>query len=325
MSYTVEIKEEISNIKSSKSETIAELSAYIRNNGYINNNSIMLSTENHFLIKRIIEEIKNLYDIDLKEQVVENLNFSKKDLYQIKITEKVDKICKDLGIYDENGNYLDVVPNYIVGANEEIRAYLRGIFFASGSINDPKKSRYHMELLTIRPEEAVFVQKLLNLFELNAKILGREKGYMIYIKEAEKISDFIKILGANKAVMYYENVRIYRDQKNKTNRLNNCEQANMDKVFETAREQLIQIEIIEKNDGVMLLDDRTKQTLEYRKKYPEASLKELAEIISIETGKKITKSGLNHRMRKIKELSTRFKERDKENNELVNKKYTVKR
>ena len=314
MSYTVEIKEEISNIKSSKSETIAELSAYIRNNGYINNNSIMLSTENHFLIKRIIEEIKNLYDIDLKEQVVENLNFSKKDLYQIKITEKVDKICKDLGIYDENGNYLDVVPNYIVGANEEIRAYLRGIFFASGSINDPKKSRYHMELLTIRPEEAVFVQKLLNLFELNAKILGREKGYMIYIKEAEKISDFIKILGANKAVMYYENVRIYRDQKNKTNRLNNCEQANMDKVFETAREQLIQIEIIEKNDGVMLLDDRTKQTLEYRKKYPEASLKELAEIISIETGKKITKSGLNHRMRKIKELSTRFKERDKENN-----------
>ena len=129
---------------------------------------------------------------------------------------------------------------------------------------------------------------------------------MIYIKEAEKISDFIKLLGANNAVMYYEDVRIYRDQKNKTNRLNNCEQANMDKVFETAAEQLKQIEVIEKNDGIMLLDDRTKQTLEYRKKYPEASLKELAEIISLETGKNITKSGLNHRMRKIKELSTRF-------------------
>ena len=306
MTFTIQIKEEISKIKSTKSETIAELSAYIKNNGHIKDNTITLSTENHFLIERIKEEIKDLYDEEPKEEIIGNQNFSKKILYQITISKKVDNILKDLGIIDENGEKLDVVPKYIVGANEEIRAYLRGIFFATGSISDPKKSRYHLELLSYTPEEAVFVQKLLNIFELNAKILAREKGYMIYIKEAEKISDFIKLLGANNAVLYYENVRIYRDQKNKTNRLNNCEQANMDKVFETANEQLRQIEIIEENDGVMLLDDRTKQTLEYRKKYPEASLKELAEIISLETGKTITKSGLNHRMRKIKDLSTRF-------------------
>ena len=306
MTFTIQIKEEISKIKSTKSETIAELSAYIKNNGHIKDNTITLSTENHFLIDRIKEEIKDLYDEEPKEEIIGNQNFSKKILYQITISEKVDTILKDLGIIDENGEKLDVVPKYIVGANEEIRAYLRGIFFATGSISDPKKSRYHLELLSYTPEEAVFVQKLLNIFELNAKILAREKGYMIYIKEAEKISDFIKLLGANNAVLYYENVRIYRDQKNKTNRLNNCEQANMDKVFETANEQIRQIEVIEENDGVMLLDDRTKETLEYRKKYPEASLKELAEIISLETGKTITKSGLNHRMRKIKDLSTRF-------------------
>jgi DNA-binding protein WhiA len=306
MTFTIKIKEEISKIKSTKSEVIAELSAYIRNNGHIKDNVITLSTENHFLLERIKEEVNDMYDINAQEEIIENLNFSKKNLYQLTISEKVETILKDLGIIDEEGNHLDVVPKYIVGANEEIRAYIRGIFFASGSINDPKKSRYHLEILSSTPEEAVFVQKLLNIFELNAKILSREKGYMIYIKEAEKISDFIKLLGANNAVMYYEDVRIYRDQKNKTNRLNNCEQANMDKVFETAAEQLKQIEVIEKNDGIMLLDDRTKQTLEYRKKYPEASLKELAEIISLETGKNITKSGLNHRMRKIKELSTRF-------------------
>ena len=306
MTFTIQIKEEISKIKSTKSETIAELSAYIKNNGHIKDNTITLSTENHFLIDRIKEEIKDLYDEEPKEEIIGNQNFSKKILYQITISEKVDTILKDLGIIDENGEKLDVVPKYIVGANEEIRAYLRGIFFATGSISDPKKSRYHLELLSYTPEEAVFVQKLLNIFELNAKIIAREKGYMIYIKEAEKISDFIKLLGANNAVLYYENVRIYRDQKNKTNRLNNCEQANMDKVFETANEQLRQIEVIEENDGVMLLDDKTKETLEYRKKYPEASLKELAEIISLETGKTITKSGLNHRMRKIKDLSTRF-------------------
>ena len=129
---------------------------------------------------------------------------------------------------------------------------------------------------------------------------------MIYIKEAEKISDFLKIIGASKAVLYFENVRIYRDQKNKTNRLNNCEQANIDKVIETASTQLKQIQIIEDNDGLALIDEKTKEALEYRKKYPEASLKELAEIISLETNKKITKSGLNHRMRKLKELAENF-------------------
>ena len=305
MSYSVKIKEEISTIKSTKSELIAELSAYIRNNGTITKKEITLSTENHFIIERIISSIKILFDINVKEEKINNLNFSKKPLFQIVISQKIEKIINNLCLED------DVVPEYIVGGNEEIRAYLRGTFLSSGSINDPKTSRYHMEILTIQPDEAVFIQKLLNIFDLNAKILGREKGYMIYIKEAEKISDFIRILGANKAVLYYENVRIYRDKKNKTNRLNNCEQANMDKVFLTANEQLRQIEIIEENGGVMLLDDKTKIALEYRKKYPEASLKELAEIISLETSRPLTKSGISHRMRKIKELAEKL-EKSKE-------------
>ena len=163
-----------------------------------------------------------------------------------------------------------------------------------------------MELLISTPEEAVFVQKLLNIFDLNAKILNRDKGYMIYLKEAEKISDYIKILGANEAVLYFENVRIYREQKNKTNRLNNCEQANIDKVVATATKQLEQIKIIEETSSVDLLDDKTRETLEYRKKYPEASFQELSEIISLETGKPITKSGLNHRLRKIKSLADKL-------------------
>lgn len=306
MSYTITIKEEISEIKNTKSEMIAELSGYIRNNGTITDNKIAITTENKFLVERVTNHLKNLYDVTPKIEIIENLNFSKNDLYQITIENNLKVILKDLCIFDEENNYIETVPTYLIGANEEIRAYIRGVFFATGSINDPKTSRYHMELLVSRPEEAVFVQRLLNIFDLNAKILNREKGYMIYIKEAEKISDFIKIIGANKAVMYYENVRVYRDQKNKTNRLNNCEQANMDRIFETANEQLEQIKIIEENDGLMLLDDKTKEALEYRKKYPEASLKELAEIISLETTKSITKSGLNHRMRKIKDLAQRL-------------------
>ena len=310
MSFTTTIKEEISTIESSSSEKIAELSGYIRNNGIISNDKITMTTENNFIVERVTNSIKDIFDVNTKVDTIENLNFSKNALYQITIKDDLVNILKTLGIKEDN-KYLDTVPNYIVGANEEIRGYLRGVFLSSGSINDPKKSRYHMELLINKPEESVFVQKLLNIFDLNAKILNRDKGYMIYIKEAEKISDFLKILQANNAVMYYEDVRVYRDKKNKTNRLNNCEQANMDKIIENATSQLEDIEVIEKNDGVVLLDDKVKEALEYRKKYPETSLKELAEIISLETNKSITKSGLNHRLKKLKDLADNFRKMNK--------------
>lgn len=176
------------------------------------------------------------------------------------------------------------------------------MFLCQGSINDPKTSQYHMELLIDKPQEAVFIQKLLNIFDLNAKILNRYNGYMIYIKEAEKISDYLKILKANQAVLYFENVRIYHQEKNKANRLNNCEQANMDKIFFTANSQLKDIEKLQELDLIDTLDDKLKLVIDYRLKYKEASLAELSEIISKETNDKITKSGLNHRFRKIKEI-----------------------
>lgn len=306
MSFTTKIKNEISEIDGTKSEIIAELSGIVRNNGYVNNNSLYLTTENKIIADKITQLFKDIYEIDLEQEIKEILNFSKKKLYQLSIKTNLDFILEDLGYMDKDGNYLDTPPNYIVGANEEIRAYLRGAFLCIGSINDPKTSRYHMELLISKPKEAIFIQKLLNIFDLNAKILTRNKGYMIYIKEAEKISDYLKILRANKAVLYFENVRVYHEQKNKANRLNNCEQANIDKVISSATSQLDQIKIIKDNLGESLLDDKTKEALEYRLKYPESSLKELSEIITIETGKPISKSGLNHRFRKIKELAERL-------------------
>ena len=315
MSFTSSIKEEISLINNTKSEMIAELSGFIRNNGYFLDETMILTTESISTLERVKAFIKDLYNYDVEIQVIDNLNFSKRDLYSITFDEIQDKLLKDIAYLDENGKEIKTPPTYIVGGNEEIRSYLRGVFLSCGSINDPKTSRYHLELLIEKPDEAVFVQKLINLFDLNSKILKRDKGYMIYIKEAEKISDFIKIIGANKAVLYYEDVRIYRDKKNQTNRLNNMEQANMDKVIQTANTQLEEIKTIEELGSIELLDEKTRQALEYRKKYPEVSLKELAEIISVETGKSITKSGLNHRFRKIKELSDRLIKLENKKNE----------
>lgn len=306
MSYTTQIKNEISKIYNTKSETIAELSGFIRNNGYLDNNFLYLTTENEVILERLIGFINDLYDVKPRIESRDNMNFSKNKLNVLIVDEKVPFILQDVGYFDSENAYLETPPTYIVGANEEIRAYLRGVFLCQGSINDPKTSQYHMELLIDKPQEAVFIQKLLNIFDLNAKILNRYNGYMIYIKESEKIGDYLRIIRANKAVLYFENIKIYHQEKNKANRLNNCEQANIDKVIQTANEQLKYIEVIEENMGLNLLDDKTKEALEYRKKYPEASLKELSEIISLETGKPITKSGLNHRFRKIKELAIKF-------------------
>ena len=131
---------------------------------------------------------------------------------------------------------------------------------------------------------------------------------MVYIKEAEKIGDFLRIIEANDAVMYYEDIRIYRDHKNMTNRLNNMEQANTEKIINSCNNQIEDIELIFDKLGKDSLDDKTLIAATYRIKYPESSLQELSEIMSLEIGKPITKSGLNHRMRKIKEIASRLKE-----------------
>ena len=310
MSYTTKIKNEAATVDITTSEIVAELSGFIRNNMVIRENNITLSSENKTIIDRMNKYIEDIFKITPKIEIRNSTNFSKRDLYFLLVPYNKD-ILTTVG-YSENEVYLDTPPEYIVGGNEEIRAYLRGVFFHSGSINDPKTSRYHMEILVLEPEEAIFVQKLLNIFDLNAKILNRDKGYMIYIKEADKISDFIKIIGASGAVLYFENVRIYRDKKNKTNRLNNCEQANTDKIILSATKQLDDIKLIEETASISLLDEKEVIVLNYRKKYPEISLKDLAQIISLETTKSITKSGLNHRLHKITNLAERIRKNLKE-------------
>ena len=154
---------------------------------------------------------------------------------------------------------------------------------------------------------ANFISQKLNEYKLKSKVIKRENKYMIYIKEAEKISDFLRIIKANKAVLYYEDIRIYRDYKNMTNRLNNCEQANIDKMILTATSQIEDIELIDEKGSLDLLPDKVKEVAIYRKKYPEVSLLELSKIITLETGNEVTKSGIYHRMKKINELANKIR------------------
>lgn len=311
MSFATKVKNEICKLEYSSSEAIAELSAFFRNNAVYDGKKIELLTENLCIVERITHLVKELYNVNVLCEEKKNNNFTKNNLFLLTITEKVKLILKDLSVMSENGFYL-VEPNeYIIESEEDERSYLRGTFLAKGSINDPKTSRYHLEFLIDTLEEAETVQYLLDLFYLNAKILTREKGYMVYLKEAEKISDFLRIINATNALLYFEDIRIFRDNMNMTNRLNNMEQANIDKVVETATNQVEQITYIEKKLGLEALDDKTLELAKYRLKYPESSTKELSSIISMETGHAITKSGINHRFRKIKELYYKLIESEK--------------
>ena len=311
MSFTSEIKNETSMLNLTQSEKIAELSAFIRSNGKIFDDYIELYTENIKIAKRMFSFIKDLYNVNCEIENRSNQLFTKKNIYYVYIKEKKQMILEDLSIIDQNGNYLETVSEYIVGSLDEIKAYIRGSFYARGSINDPKTSQYHLEFLYDNKFEAVFIQRLLNEFELNAKILMREKKYMVYIKDSDDISDFLKLIGASQGVMYYENIRALKEQKNITNILNNCEQANTDKILMSSNEQIKDINLIVEKLGEEFLDEKLLEAANYRCKYPESSLLELSEIMSMETGKNITKSGLNHRFRKIKEIASRLRSNDK--------------
>ena len=301
MSFTTTVKNEISSLNFSILENIAEISGFIRSSSKFSLDKIEISSENIKVAKRLYVLIKTVYGATATLESRRMANFASKKMYVVTVTSKVSTILSDISLIDENNNFLEYPKDYIVGSVEEMKAYLRGTFLARGSINDPKTS-YHLELLYDNKYEAVFVQRLLNQFDMNSKILMRDVKYMVYIKEAEKISDFLKIINAPSSVLYYENVRIHKEQKNNTSRLNNREQANTDKIIATATFQIKEIEYIDSVLGIDFLDEKLKETAVYRLKYPEASLSELSEIMTLETGKSVSKSGLNHRFRKIKEM-----------------------
>lgn len=303
MSFTSTTKTEVSKLNLNKAETISELSALIKNIGTINN-SIKITTENASLARMLFSIIKETYSVTSKVTVRQGYNFQKNYLYILEIKDKIQEIVSDLNL-----DNLDYNSNYLLDDISLKRAYLTGVFLAVGSINDPKKSRYHLEFIISNEQYGYFVCNLLNSFNLNSKMIKRENKYMVYIKEAEKIADFLRIINATNSLLYYENIRIYRENKNMTNRLNNCEQANVDKIIMTASLQIKDIELIKENGLYDTLDDKLKDVCKYRLEYPEVSLQELSEIMSSELETKITKSGLNHRLKRIKEIANKLKEK----------------
>ena len=271
-SFSYEIKKELSEINNlaKKNEVKYELEGYLASaNIEFEKNKIKYVTENEYNINRFGKLLKNVdindFKIDLQGKVYI-------------ITSKIPEISKKL----ENADEL------------EKRAFVRGMFLGSGSINNPE-NKYHLE---IKMTDNNLMQEIINLlkqYDISVKSIDKA----IYIKDGEEISKFLAFIGANKSVLEFEQIRVQREMNNKINRLVNCKTANLNKTLNASVEQINAIKKLKENGGFNKMDKSLQELAELRLEYPDMPLAELGKKLKNPVGK----SGVNYRLKKIIEFS----------------------
>jgi DNA-binding protein WhiA len=309
MSFTSNVKSELLTNKADNCCNLAELSALLKIHGDVHLSSDGLSVEfnttNLKIVRKVITFIKELYRIDVDIMSKKQMKLKKNDLYIVTIRNKASQIINELGLMNNSDDIMND-PNLLKECCK--RAYLRGAFLASGSINSPKSSSYHLEISTSTEQDAINIRDLLNFFLLNAKYIKRKRGYIAYIKEAEKIADFLRVVSAIGGLLNFEDERIQRDFVNSITRVMNMEIANQNKTLGAANKQLRSISVLENMLDMNKLSKSMKEAIELRKENPEASLQELSEISGEMFNKIISKSALNHRFRNINDLADQIME-----------------
>lgn len=282
MSFSSDIKKEMSNLNNlnNKEQVKAEISGYMLGSNYIEiDGKARLTTENEFNISRLntlLENIKIEYN-----SIIKGKNF---------ITEW------------DNSNREKIVDIDI--EEEEIqKAVVRGAFMASGSINEPNK-KYHLELIFSTKENAKYIFYIIENFGIECKIIKRKEKYSLYIKDGEEISKFLALIGAKKAVLDYEEIRVIREMRSNVNRIVNCETANINKTINVAVSQISDINFLKENNKFEELPEGLKEIANIRIENPESSLVELGKLLKEPIGK----SGVNHRLKKIQEIAAEVRE-----------------
>jgi hypothetical protein len=308
MSFARTVKEELVSIPADGSEQLAEFSAFLNlsTEFHIAERKKMLDfkTNNPTVAKRFLQLTRALYQAETS-LITQKLNkLNQRQSIIIRISSKVEDIINEHGILEnpiENQELTTETP-------ETKRAYLRAAFLSGGSINHPKTAEYHLEIFARDANQIIFIQSLLNAFDLNAKITNRRNGFIAYLKDAEGISDCLQVMGAQNSQFQFEDYRIKRDFNNSINRVMNCEIANEKKAIVAANQQIKDIELIEQFIPIHQIDPKMLQIMKLRKDYPDASLKELIEHYETIYQDVISKSGMNHRLIKIKQMATEIRE-----------------
>ncbi|WP_249029433.1 DNA-binding protein WhiA [Tannockella kyphosi] len=309
VSFSRTVKEEVVFNDFNECCSKAMLCAIIKINGTLalSNQGLALTirTENAKIASKIHKMLKETYAPTIEFLVSRKMKLKKNNVYVVKVS-KAREILDDLSLMSGFG-FQDVPDKKMIRKECCKRAYLAGAFLSSGSVNPPDTSNYHLEISLSQQEHATFIQDLMNRFDLNAKCIQRRNKYIVYLKSSEKIGDFMRAIGASQSVMHFETTRIDRNMSNTVNRWNNCDIANEMKSITTANKHIEDIHVIEMFLGIDMLDDKTKKVAKVRLKYPEVSLKELANYYLEETGETISKSGLHHRLKKIHDEAERLR------------------
>lgn len=312
VTFSSVVKEEIVSTDSYSNERLlALLSAYIRINGVISFSShkvnVILKSENAKIVKFIYSGIKKLFsDALISLNYVKKNSRRKKTSYVLQIND-AEKLLDDLSV-----SYLEgKISKDIVYDDETISGYLAGAFLASGSVNSPSTSNYHLEISVVSENYAKWLSRLFSKYhkiEMTPKITSRRDKYIIYFKKSDQISNFLIIIGATNSCMEFENQRAYRDFSNNSNRLINLDIANMEKTMAKAQEQIAEIKYIDDVLGIHNFHNPKKEMLCYfRMDNESASMSELANMLSKEFGYVITKSNVNHLFRDLHELYVKLK------------------
>jgi cell division protein WhiA len=286
---------------------IAELSAFLHLNGSIMRGheiSLVMRTENAATARRIFSLLKAQFGISTQISMKENVRFSKGHIFELAISgeDTVRSILSQTGLMRGEFQLNEGINADIVKKKCCKRAFLRGVFLAAGSVANPKKN-YHLEFVTRNETFAADLCRLLAGLNLNPKTVLRKDSPVVYLKDGEGIVEFLKLIGANTAILNLENVRILKQVRNDVNRAVNCETANLQKTLDAAYRQAENIRYIEANRGFEKLTPALRQIAELRLENPEASLAELSEM----TGENIGKSGINHRLRKLDDIAEKIK------------------
>lgn len=304
MSFAAKTKLELTRIDADDCCVRAETSAFIRMNGALSFSNKQLSldvqTENAAIARRLFTNLKRLYPYKVELLVRKKMRLKKNNVYICRVRNGAQHIVEDLLILTGTFEFKNEIAHPLIEKDCCKRAYLRGAFLAGGSVNNPGTSSYHLEIFSIYREHSEALVDLINEFGLNAKSIERKNGYIAYLKEAEKISDFLGIVGAHVGLMKFEDVRIIRDMRNSVNRLVNCETANLNKTIGAAQRQVANIKYIDEKIGLDELPERLQEIARLRIEHQDVSLKELGELV---TGASVSKSGVNHRLRKIEEIA----------------------
>ena len=310
MSFSADTKNVLAHVEPEKKCCmLAEIAGFIRMCGSIRlagggKFEIVTATEHPAVARHYKRMLKEYFGIDAELAVGQGSGLKKGRSYLLSIGPEnlSEQILRETGILmvKEGMNYIsDGIYDGLIRTKCCRKACLRGIFLASGTITDPEKS-YHLEFSCSSQILAGDVKKLINSFvDLHAKVSARKKNYAVYVKEAEQIIDILAIMGAHSQIFAFEDVRITKEIRNKANRINNCDNANIDKTLKAAEKQLSWIHKIQETKGLAFLPDKLREVAVLRLENPEATLQELADMMD----PPMKKSGLNNRFRKIEELA----------------------